>query len=338
MHIYTKIKYLFIIISLTFLIGCNKKTKNAIKIIHSGYSIRVEGGKRNMSLDSITPLLELIPQLNTENELYETGKGYWIGYNDLMFSIAVYSDQAIGPLLSFLDTTKSFNSKIAALYTLHLIGINCKIIGRYNEDFINLKARDALFKLLSVNEKLQDRIILLLIRDPIESDIPKLFNIMDSSKMDCWAICSGLLRYDLKDIPVDQQLPEYLLLKKIRLSKSIDFPDNETIQEIFKKLSEKYSDFVEVEDTLYNYNFQMPIRIGFDDNEISLAYMKRFCTITDYCSIGPNFQYFYNNGKIHFCSATTTKNLWLNWWKLQNDSYKDSLKLSHQKMATKRFY
>jgi hypothetical protein len=333
-----KIKYFFLLVLLIILIGCNNKTSNGPKILYSGYSIRVEGGRKNMNLDSITPLLKLIPQLNTKNELYETGKGYWIGYNDLMFSIAVHADRAINPLMCFFDTTTSYKSKIAALYTLHLIGINCKIIGRYNEDFINLKARDALFKLLAQNEKMQDQIILLLIRDPRESDIPKLFNIMDSSKMDCWAICSGLLRYDLKDIPVAQQLPEYLLLKKITLSKQIDFPDNETIQEILKRFSEKYNDFVNVEDTLYNYNFRMPIRIGFDDNEISLAYMKRFCTITDYCSIGPNFQYFYRKGKMHFCSAATTKNLWLNWWKSQSESYKDSLKNSQQKMATKRFY
>jgi hypothetical protein len=330
-------KYTFIIIIVfVLLIGCTRSSNQLPKIKYSGYYIPVEGGRIDMKLDSVTPLLELIPQLETKNKLHETGKAYWIGYNDLMFSIAVYSDRAIEPLVNFIDNTSSYESKFAALLTLHLIGIDCKIVGRFNEEFSNKRAREALIRLLAENDTLQTEIMLLLIRDPRESDIPKLFNRMDSLKTDCWAITSALLRYDLKNIPVAQDLPVKLLMKQVSFTNQDNFPNNETLKKAFSEFSQKYSDLVVVEDTLYNYNYQMPIRIGIDSNEISLAYMVRFCTLTDFCFIGPNFQYFYKDGKITFCSANTTKRLWLEWWNSQSSSYKDSLKTSYKKIGINR--
>ncbi|MEI6122335.1 MAG: hypothetical protein WCQ95_01780 [Bacteroidota bacterium] len=326
-------KYFFVFITVALLAGCCLNSSTEPKIKYSGYHIPVQGGRIDMKLDSVTPMLELIPQLDTNHEFYETHKGYWIGYNDLMFSIAVYSDKAIEPLINFIDTTRSFESKIAALYTLHLIGINCKIEGIVSEDFTNIKARGALLKLLSKNDSLQTAIMLLLIRDPRESDIPVLFDIMNSTKSDCWPITSGLLRYDLKNIPVNQTIPTELLLKTITLDKKVQFPDNEIMNETFKKLSNKYGDLIIVEDTLYNYNFQMPVRFGIDNNEISIKYLKDFCSATDFCFIAPNFQYYYKDGKLKFCSAMTTKNIWLNWWKSQSNSYKDSLKNSYKKIG-----
>ena len=160
-------KYTFIIISFVLLIGCTRSQSQKPKIKYSGYYIPVEGGRIDMKLDSVTPLSELITELETKNKLYETGKGYWIGYNDLMFSIAVYSESAIEPLVSFIENTNSYESKFAALLTLHLIGIDCKIAGRTFEEFSNTKAREALIRLLSKNNSLQTRIILLLIRDPM---------------------------------------------------------------------------------------------------------------------------------------------------------------------------
>jgi len=94
---------------------------------------------------------------------------------------------------------------------------------------------------------------------------------------------------------------------------------------------------VKVEKTLNEYNYQMPIRIGIVNNEVTLGYLTGLCTLTDYCSISPNFQYSYKDGKIKFFSALTTKTSWLNWWKNQHESYKDSLKHSYKKMGFRRF-
>jgi len=330
-------KYTFIIvIASVFLIGCTRSSIQEPKIKYSGYYIPISGGRVEMKLDSVTPLLELIPQLETKNKLHETGKAYWIGYNDLMFSIAVYSDKAIEPLINFINNTHSYKSKLAALLTLHLIGIDCKIVGRFYEEFSNKRAREALIRLLAKNDTLQSEIMLLLIRDPRESDIPKLFNIMDSLNTDCWAITSGLLRYDLKNIPVAQDLPQKLLMKQVSFKNQDNFPNNETLKKTFKEFTQKYNDLIVAEDTLYNYNYQMPIRIGIDRNAISLAYMVRCCTFTSFSFIGPNFQYFYKDGRLTFCSANTTKHLWLEWWNSQSSLYKDSLKTSYKKIGINR--
>ena len=325
-------KYIFLFIAIA-LVGCIRNSSISPKIKYSGYYIPVEGGRINMKLDSVTPLPDLIQQLVTKNKLYETGKGYWIGYTDLMFSIAVYSDRAIEPLVKFIETTSSYESKVAALYTLHLIGINCEIAGRTVEEFSNKRAREAFLRLLAENDTLQTEIMLLLIRDPRESEIPRLFNIIDSLKTDCWAITSGLLRYNLKDIPVAQEVPENLLSKRVNIKKQNNFPNNEMLKKVLTKFSQQYGEFVAVEDTLCNYNFQMPIRIGIEKNKVSLGYMVELCTMTDFCFIGPNFQYFYRNGKINFCSALTTKLLWVAWWHSQSSSYKSSLINSNKKIG-----
>ena len=327
-----------IVIAFDLLMGCTRSSIHESKIKYYGYYIPVSDSvnRIDMKLDSVTPLLELIPQLEIKNNLHETGKAYWIGYNELMFSIAVYSDKAIEPLVNFIHKTRSHKSQYAAILTLHLIGIDCKIVGRSWEKFSNNKAREALIRLLAENDTLQPEIMSLLIRDPRESDIPKLFNIMDSLNTDCWAITSGLLRYDLKTFPVAQDLPQNILLKQITYKNRDIFPSNERLIDALKNFSLKYRDLIVVEDTLYNYNYQMPYRIGIDSNKISIKYMVRLCTMTNYWSIGPNFQYFYKDGRLTFCSAITTKRLWLEWWNSQSSSHKDSLTKSYKKIGLSR--
>jgi hypothetical protein len=330
-------KYYFTIIIMLMFIGCKKEKPQKQEISHKEYYIPVEGSRIHMKIDSTSTIEELIPRLITNHKLHDTGKGYWIGYNDLMFSIAVHSDSAIDPLLNFIDTTKCNAAKFAAFYTIHLIGINCKIQGRFYEEFVDLKARDALFKLLAQNDYLRSDAMRLLIRDPRESDVPKLFDILDSTSTDCWQITSGLLRYDLKDKPFAQKVPQELLEKKIKLKNQIDFPDEELFRGIMREFSRKYSRFVKVEKVLYEYNYQIPTIIGVRSNEITVGYLTRLCNLTDYSSISPNFQYSYKDGKIKFFSAQTTKNIWLDWWKNQRDSYKDSLRHSYKKMEFRKF-
>lgn len=318
-------RYSILIAILSLLIGCNQNAKNPQKIKYSGYFIPSEGGSIDMTLDSITPLKDLIPQLRTKNKLYDTYKSYWIGYNDLMFSIAVYSDNAIEPLINFIDTTSSYEAQNTALYTLHLIGINCKIAGRTHEKFTNIKARNAMIKLLLTHEKLQPEIMLLLIRDPKANDVPRLFRVMNLLSSDCWSISSGLLRYDLRNAPINQPIPEEISDKTIHLDYPLDYSKSETYQKLLKLFSKKYPKFIEVEDTLFNYQYR--IRMWFPNSE-NLAYLgdlTRYCNNVDYCSIGINFQYYIEDNKIHFCSATTSKKRWIEWWQSQNNSYKDSL-------------
>lgn len=328
-------KCLLFVVSI-LLVACTKHPVKQPSIRYTGYSIPIEGGRITMKLDSVTPLHDLISKLNQQQTLYETYKGYWIGYNDLMFSIAVHADSAIEPLVQFVHRAKNAGAQCAALYTLHLIGIRCNIAGRTLEEFSNRKAREALLNLLASHDSLQPQIMVLLIRDPRTSDLPTLFHIMDSLQTDCWAITSGLLRYDLKNRPVAQDVPEKLLGTKISYAGHTNFISDGNICNALKKFSHQYS-FVTAEDTLLHYNYEMTVRIGFDGNEVSLRSLVRFCSMTNYCFLGPNFQYDYKNGKINFCSAQTAKRLWLDWWKSQPTAYRDSLQTSYKKIGNRKY-
>jgi hypothetical protein len=64
----------------------------------------VEGGWQHVAIDTNTPLPQLIKRLDSNWREIETGKGYWIGYTDDMYSIAAHGDEAIDPLLNFIKS------------------------------------------------------------------------------------------------------------------------------------------------------------------------------------------------------------------------------------------
>jgi len=338
-----QIRYLLIIISLV-LVSCNRTQHKEIKIRYSGYRVSVGYGKPiEMHLDSITPLNKLILRLETQNKLNHTRENDLIGYNDLIFSIAVHGDSAINPLIKFIHATKSYDAKIAAVYSLHLIGINCITSheGRF-ELFPNLNARKALFQLLAEEVYLQPRIMLLLSRRPMASDVPVLFDILNSSKSDCWAITCGLVRYDLRNIPVAQKLPEKIWRKEVYINNPKGYLNDIAVSKTIKKIATKYCDFVVVEDTLFNYHYEFPMmHNGYKmfysvGNIVTIGDLCDYCTFINPFHFGSNFQYYYKNDKITFCSPKTSKHLWLEWWKSQNHTYIDSLKSSEKVIGTYR--
>jgi hypothetical protein len=97
----------------------------------------VEGGAIHMPIDSTTSLINLIDRLSGDWQFIETGKMYWIGYTNDMFSIAARGDSAIGPLVKVVETSSKLKERLGAIYTLHLIGIDRSIKGRGNEPFVN---------------------------------------------------------------------------------------------------------------------------------------------------------------------------------------------------------
>ncbi|MDD4968012.1 MAG: hypothetical protein PHT07_01135 [Paludibacter sp.] len=328
-------KYFIPILLILILLSCKNSSNKAPKIKYSGYYALAEDRRIYPMIDSVSSIQELIPKLKTNYTLYDTYKGYWIGYNDLMFSIAVHGDSAIQPLVNFIETTNSMNAKFAGLYTLHLIGIHCKEAGRDYEEFTNMNARKALLKLYR-NVDLQVKIMQLLIRDPRESDIPQLFDILESSHTDCWTISSGLLRYYLPNKPFTRGIPENILHLKIHMKEyTNDYHDNKINQDILKKINRKYKKYIVVEDTLFNYQFSHRIA-SYDDNQIYLHELLSSCAYIDYCGeIGNNYQYYYKNNIIHFCSSATSKKLWLAWWKSQSSTYKNRLLNSDKRIKDK---
>jgi hypothetical protein len=104
----------------------------------------VEGGSIVMVIDWKTSLDSLILRLSGDWKFIETGKMYWFGYTNDMFSIAARGDSAIGPLVKVVETSTDQKARLGAICTLHLIGIDRKIRGRFVEAFVDAKARNAL--------------------------------------------------------------------------------------------------------------------------------------------------------------------------------------------------
>lgn len=333
-------KYLLVIISIV-LVGCNRTQHKEPKIRFTGYKLPqgMLSFHIDIKIDSVTSLNNLISKLLTNYELYPTFRGCYIGYNDLMFSIAIHGDSAIQPLMNFYHQTKSYNAKLAALHTLHLIGINCHIA---IDDFYfsNMNARKALFKILAEDDSLQSRVMMLLSRRALASDVPVLMDIMKSSKSNCWGISCGLLRYNLKDIPVIQKVPENIWDKTIYLKYSDDTQNDEMFKKMFKKITEKYKDCIVIEDTLLHYQYQKKMTFsGLTFTRVSRRNKFRISELCEYCvpyyfDYGSNFQYYFKNNKLYFCSAMSSKRLWLEWWKSQTQAYKDSLRNNNETIGT----
>jgi hypothetical protein len=141
------------------------------------YVRAVMGGGQKVNLDSVTTTTTLINRFVKPWKFENTYKTYWIGYTDDMYSIAYHGNSAITPIINFIDTSRNLQARLAGLYTLHLIGIQGRVVGRFTEDFENKNARNALLKYLT-NDDLKSTVLTLLVRDPWLSDIPKLMEYL----------------------------------------------------------------------------------------------------------------------------------------------------------------
>jgi hypothetical protein len=294
----------------------------------------VEGGSYDMSKLPQKPLDSLLPRLSSNWELIETGKGYWIGYTPDMFSIAAHGDSAIAPLLNLIDTVRNRKARIGAVYTLHLIGINRTIVGRFEEKFVDSAARNALLSLLK-NPELQEKVMTLLMRDPWNTDVPKLIEVMMQSREDCWAVVSGLMHYRPQNPPVDRGLPDtlghlFVTLKysdPMSLERNFNFEGQ--MQELLDSIVNLHSGIIEVENSLFHQELwgntrhklgsqhlklnRQPAAIPVSDylDEISGKYNMMFA----YTDLGNRLHYYVENGKVYLCSPVTAKKRWIAWWK-----------------------
>ncbi|MES2486450.1 MAG: hypothetical protein V4581_10970 [Bacteroidota bacterium] len=280
----------------------------------------VEGGGIASEIDSLTPLNTLINKLNNEWDFNETGKAYWIGYTNDMFSIASHNDAAIPLLVNFFKSTQNKKGKTGALYTLHLIGINRTITGRFTEDFVNPIARVALLNLLE-DEEFIGVIMELLKRDPWQSDIPRLFEIIRKNYNDSavYPIINALERYRIERLPINNYIPDSindLIIRPVGDSTSIpDFTDNKKLALWF--FEKKYPDSVKVEAALYADEISK-----YNGNEIITLDIKRFLSLLgiqknspfNYCRTGCKIQYYVENNKLHFCTIKTASQVLNKWW------------------------
>ncbi|MAN28747.1 MULTISPECIES: hypothetical protein [Mesonia] len=282
----------------------------------------VEGGTKKINIDTKTDLETLILKLENDWELEMTGKRYWIGYTDLMYSIASRKEEAIKPLTDFYNSTSTENGKFGVLYTLHLIGIESNITGRFTESFVNSKARKTILEFVySKNEKIRDLSIELLMRDPWQSDVPILMDAMQKSINDSWTIVNALIRYIDKDAPIQNEINDSLKQRIIEFKTPDDICDKEFIPNILKSIKSNLSESVYIEKELFKQNLNGYSCTGFQSGRFG-ELIKDITNnnVFNYCSLGYKVQYYVEDNKVYICSSETAKKRWLDWWKnRQND-------------------
>jgi hypothetical protein len=304
----------------------------------------VEGGSIKIKIDSVTPLNKLIDKLNDSWELIETGKAYWIGYTDNMFSIAAKQSKAITPLLDLIDTCQSYHTKLGALYTLHLIGIDSRIEGRFIETFSNMEARRALLLQLKKPE-LRRVTVSLLIRDPKLSDIPEIIKILKADTTDCWELNNFITQFAI-DLPIHQNIPESFF-KFLELDYTEDLENNlelkiDSLMQIVFQLN---SGKIEIDSNILYKSYWKPLLSNsathyMNENKlwINLTHFLYKSTNVDYIDIGSELQYYFDGIKIHICTQKTAKERLIKWWndldsKSQENFYKD---ISPEKLSPSR--
>lgn len=291
-----------------------------------------EGGSVLIVVDSTVSLDTLIRRLNTDWQLGFTGKGYWIGYTPNMFSIAARKDKAIQPLLNFIDSSSNLHARIGAIYCLHLIGIDRRIAGRFYEEFFNMEARKALLYSLKYSE-LQPTIMELLIRDPRLSDVPKIVDAMCNSNDNCWTLVNGLNRYELKNLPILQSVPDTVMNISVGLkySKSNvienDFDFEGQFHELLDSIKNLNNNYLIVEETLLHSNLwgkrKYKLANGWVRKKVQGVHIGKFLdeiTKVDYLRLGNKLSYYVDSNRVFICSSETAKNKICDWWRTLPES------------------
>lgn len=277
-----------------------------------------EGRWQKVIIDTITPLDSLIKRLDSSWKFVETGKAYWIGYTDDMYSIAQYKEIAIKPLINLINKTDSFETQIAGLYTIHLIGIDCKIAGRFIEQFIDTMARNTLITFLN-DPKLSSTVLKLLMRDPWPTDIPYLIDCLSYAENDYLNILSALNRYNLDNKPFGQPIPEEILVKEIMISTNEPFT-RQPIHDIIALQKEmgnkvKIDDEIlkskewEIGEQLLNTNI-----VQTEKHKVGTILEFLSNSVFSYIDFDNRFFYTYLDGKITIYGPTKAREIWLKWW------------------------
>jgi hypothetical protein len=291
----------------------------------------VEGGSEKVSIDTHTPLNNLIQRLEKPWHFVETGKMYWIGYTDDMYSIAAHNDDAIRPLLNLIDTTKNEHAKYGAVYTLHLIGISRIIIGRFEESFTDKQARNALLSLLKYDD-IGDDVMSLLVRDPWQSDVPKLISVIKQNPV-AWYIVSSLNHYQPDNYPLDKQVPPEI--GKLPFSYTSQRGDpkeyyESQLQSAIRSIYQSNYPSVHIDNKLltikklwgeFEYGLDGITNGSSDNNIYKLLSLVVSNSPMDYGETGSKINYYVKDGKLYICSPEISRDIVIKWWDSQSIAY-----------------
>jgi hypothetical protein len=287
-----------------------------------------EGGGEAAVVDTVAMLADLLPRLNGNWRFVETGKAYWIGYTDDMYSIAAHGESAVDSLLAFIESSDSYKARIGAVYCLHLIGIKSTTVGRTYEQFHVKKAREALKSLL-VEEDLQSTIISLLIRDPWQSDVPYFFQVLSSRLESNWAIVNAMARYHIPGLPMRGPMP-YIEADKLSVpayqyelaeEQGYAIAGSEQCLNVLQQIKAMRLPTVVVEDKVFGKPVWGSVIHMLSKGELTVEQFIEKLTEVDYFSIGSQVHYYISDGKLHLCSTTTAETRLITWWKSQSPDF-----------------
>jgi hypothetical protein len=303
----------------------------------------VEGGWQRVAIDTNTPLPQLIKRLDSNWREIETGKGYWIGYTDDMYSIAAHGDEAIDPLLNFIKSSRSAKARYGALLTLHLIGIESKITGRFHEEFKDERVRNVFYELLN-NDNLRDEVLLLLVRDPWPNDLSHLFTLLGHlSDNKCKPLVNALFRYNITNSSFGGTLPKdsdgarvavvepnaiteigelYVFTRERpdegvdRINKLIDSDTNIVTQ---NQIPSGLRTVWKFRNPTEARNRFLPYFYGRDVHDVVYdALLNDRDFVVRYCDLSDPFNFQVTGTNIYLITPAAAKERWLEWWQQQN--------------------
>ncbi len=275
-----------------------------------------EGSGEKVSIDTVTPLPQLITRLAGDWELIQTFKGYWIGYTDDMFSIAEYGDDAINPLTHFIDTVHSIKAKRGAIYTLHLVGINSTIVGRFFEKFENRNARKALRKYLA-DTTLHTLVLELLMRDPWVTDIPEYMAYLEAPGKDYSTVLSVLKRYEIENPPLNQRISGGVFERLVKI-KADDYGIKPmdalvTFQKKFSKYFIVDEEIINSKEWTRSHRLLSNVKFSTRKKSVMTYFMSDY--FFSYCSFSEIYSYNFDGKIITVYGPAKAREIWLNWWK-----------------------
>jgi len=257
-----------------------------------------------------------------------------------MYSIAAHKSSAIEPLIAFYHSTKNVNGKAGAILTLHLIGIESTIIGRFKEKFRNAAARNALLDLTSDTTNLS-LIIALLARDPWKSDLPFLVDML--RKHNNLELVNALFRYTEKCFPFRDNISADLDTLEVyiktlagisRVGKlSVFYDESKWVIEKYDKTENKivqwipfssgrvFWEFELAEDNFSAVSAFFPCDIDtyksgscqqFNDLIYNLFRLPdEKVSVFSYCDLQDRFHHYIDGNKMIICTSDITRLRWL---------------------------
>jgi hypothetical protein len=281
-------------------------------------------------VDAVVALPELLRRLSNDWQFVETGKGYWIGYTDDMYSIAAHGEAAIAPLLKLAKNAPSSHTRLGAVYSLHLIGIESHEAGRYIEQFKVLAARQALRSLLT-DTTVGVTVGKLLMRDPWQSDIPLIFEALEKGGPNDWVLINLLQRYSLTGLPLQQAIPDDIGNEPLQIPPyqwkkggvASQLQVHSILQELVKLRPRQIVLKKGVE------QLRASVTTVFSEDMILSGHMglcvRDFLyemTEVDYLRLGSQLFYFVEGRRVTVCGPTTARKRTLAWWQAQKPAYR----------------